>query len=193
MANAETTTRPLRIFVHRASDFLTDHESHGDGLICFSLLNGLAERGHTIYAYTNNASIDHCSPNLHVKVGKHRLPANSLASLEFAWQANRWFEELSRTEPFDLIWRMHPYHEACPIVPQTHGKPLIVGPMFYGWPKGAAAGGLAGSPRFGFSIEKYILPAPAGAENRTLEKASMLIAATEPHAEFCNRRRLERQ
>ena len=74
-------SKPLTIFVHRASECLTDHESHGDGLICFSLLSGLAERGHQIFAYTNTAPIRQCSPNLHVKTITSEYQRNALTTL----------------------------------------------------------------------------------------------------------------
>src|SRR5690242_13181838 len=102
------TGKRLTIFVHRASELLTDHASHGDGLICFSLLNGLAERGHQIFAYADHAAIRECSPRLQVRTERHCTPANSLISWEHARRAERWLRELSRTQQIDLVWRMQP-------------------------------------------------------------------------------------
>src|SRR4051794_21660375 len=99
----------LSVFVHRASERLTDHDSHGDGLICFSLLNGLAARGHRVYAYTDHPAVARAHPNLIVAGRRHRSPFNSLAPWEHAWRAERWLGQLLRTGPIDLVWRMHPY------------------------------------------------------------------------------------
>ena len=73
--------KPLTIFVHRASECLTDYESHGDGLICFSLLNGLAERGHEAYAFANTAPIRAASSRLHVKTITPEHRRNALSTL----------------------------------------------------------------------------------------------------------------
>jgi glycosyltransferase involved in cell wall biosynthesis len=174
---------PLSIFVHRASECLTDHESHGDGLICFSLLNGLAQRGHQIFAYANTAPIRKCHPNLVVKTARHRVPANSLAPYEHAWRADRWLKELAKTTPIDLVWRMHPYGVSCPTPPQTDGRPLVVGPLFYNWPKPAKGENPSGQPRFGVGLGGVLEPLGQRGWDRTLQRAALILCATEPHTE----------
>jgi len=182
VADPRNSLRRLTIFVHRASECLTDHESHGEGLICFSLLNGLAERGHTIYAYSNRAPIDRCSANLHVRSGRQRVPANSLAPWEHAWKADRWFEQLDRTAAIDLVWRMTPGGEGCPTIPRTHGKPLVIGPLYTPWPASAAPPSALRAPRFGFSIQKFIAPVARRGWRNAVESASLVIACTASHA-----------
>ena len=177
-----TDTRKLTIFVHRASECLTDYESHGDGLICFSLLNGLAERGHQVYAYANLAPIGKCSPNLHIKTERHRVPANSLAPWEYSWRAERWMRELERITPFDLVWRMHPYGDGCPYPPQTLGKPLVIGPLFTEWPADFSQPQGTGLPRYGISLRGLVLPSAKRGWERTLQSASLLICATDTRA-----------
>ena len=175
--------KPLTIFVHRASECLTDHESHGDGLICFSLLNGLAERGHQVFAYTNSAPIRQHSPNLHVKTARHRVPANSLAPWEHSWRADRWLRELSRTQTVDLVWRMHPYDAGCPRPPQTGRRPLVLGPLFYNWPAATPSTGAAGRPRLGVGIAGLVQPVAVRGWEQTLSEAALILCATEKHAE----------
>lgn len=182
-------SRKLTIFVHRASECLTDHESHGDGLICFSLLNGLAERGHKIYAYANTAPIQTCSPNLHVRTGQHRIPMNSLAPWEQAWRAEQWRQELERTLKFDLVWRMHPYGGGCPTVPKTGGRPLVVGPLFYGWPEQPGGMPKSGRPRFGVGLQSLAGPIAERGWQQTLSAAALIFCATGPHAESVRQER----
>jgi glycosyltransferase involved in cell wall biosynthesis len=173
----------LTIFVHRASECLTDHESHGDGLICFSLLNGLAERGHKIYAFTNRAPIRSCHPGLIVKTDRHRVPANSLSAWEYSWRAEKWLAEIARTERVDLVWRMHPYHIGCPLPPKTQGRPLVIGPLFYGWPEDAASTGVGSKPRLGVGIAGLLRPTAERGWEAALDQAALILCATEAHAE----------
>lgn len=180
----------LNIFVHRASECLTDHESHGDGLICFSLLNGLAERGHQIYAYTNSAPIRQCSPNLHIKTGRHQVPANSLAPWEYSWRAEQWMKELAQMVEFDLIWRMHPYGGNCPAPPRTGGKPLVVGPLFYNWPVPPGETPKSGRPRLGVGLQSLVKPAAERGWQRTLSQAALIVCATESHSALLRRQYL---
>jgi len=171
----------LSIFVHSASEYLTDCESHGDGLICFSLLNGLAKRNHDIFAYTRYAAISQKDANLQVKVGgRHRVPFDSLQSWEYSWKADNWLQNLSHKHDIDIIWRMHPYGTGSPTIPKTLGKPLVVGPLFYGWPENKA---MNVKPRFGIGIEKLVSPFAQQGWHQTLQAASLIICSTTKHAE----------
>ncbi|WP_016951922.1 glycosyltransferase family 4 protein [Anabaena sp. PCC 7108] len=173
--------KSLSIFVHSASEYLTNYESHGDGLICFSLLNGLARRNHDIFAYTNYAAISQEDPHLQVQPGgRHRVPFDSLAFWEHSWRADNWLENLSHKHDIDIVWRMHPYGTGCPTVPKTLGKPLVVGPLFYNWPENEA---MRAKPRFGIGIEKFVRPLAEQGWHRTLQAASLIICATSKHAE----------
>jgi len=175
----------LSLFVHRASQYLTDRGSHGDGLICFSLLNGLAERGHRVHAFADNADIGRCSPNLTVLARRHRVPANALGPWEQSLRAERWLRRLrDGGAPIDLVWRMHPYNGGCPYPPYTAGRPLVVGPLFYGWPEETVPEAIrrAGRPRFGVGVGPLVEPLANRGWKRALRRASLIICATRPHA-----------
>ena len=166
----------LSIFVHCASDYLTDCESHGEGLICFSLLNGLAKRGHRIFAYTKRAAISRKHPYLEVNNGgQHRVPFDSLAPWEHSWKADRWLSNLSNSQQINLVWRMPPYGGGCPTVPKTLGKPLVIGPLFYEWPQGNV---YKARPRYGIGIQGLISPLAKQGWHNTLKTASLIIACT---------------
>jgi glycosyltransferase involved in cell wall biosynthesis len=175
------TARPLGIFVSYASGCLTDHEPHGDGLICFSLLNGLARRGHDVFAYAPHAAIQNADPRLRVRVREHRSPADSLAGWEHLWRAGRWLRELLRTERVDLTWRMHPYGEGCPGKPPTDGRPLVIGPLFRGWPADTPVPAGLGQPRFGIGIGKYVRPLARRGWEGAMRAASLILCATPGH------------
>lgn len=172
--------KKISIFVHCASEYLTDYESHGDGLICFSLLKGLARRNHQIFAYTRYAGIFQKEPYLQVRAGGNPLvPFGSLVPWEHSWRADQWFLNLSKKHDLDLVWRMHPYGTACPTVPKTSGKPLVVGPLFYGWPENKA---MIARPRFGIGIQGLVSPLAKQGWHQTLQAASLIICATPKHA-----------
>lgn len=177
----DTTARPLGIFVSYASGCLTDHEPHGDGLICFSLLDGLARRGHNVFAYTPHAAIRDGDPRLRVRVRGHLSPADSLAGWEHLWRAGRWLREVVRTERIDLTWRMHPYGAACPGEPPTAGRPLMIGPLFRGWPADTPVPAGLGQPRFGFGIGKYLRPFTRRGWERAMRSAGLILCATPGH------------
>ena len=81
---ATTTTRPLGIFVSFIG-CLTDHEPQGEGLISFSLLDGLARRGHDVFTYTPHAAVQNADLRLHVRARRQSIPADSLAGWEHLW------------------------------------------------------------------------------------------------------------
>jgi glycosyltransferase involved in cell wall biosynthesis len=175
-------SKRLNVFVAFASECLTDHLSHGDGLICHRILHGLATRGHRIFAYTSHAEIRSPHPNLVVRVRTHRSPADSLAMFEHYWRARQWMQELRRTTPIDVVWRMHPYGITCPVPPWTGGRPLIVGPVYRGWPVDELNMATAGRPRYGVSLAKWIEPIAESGWQRTLRRSSLLLASTPAHA-----------
>lgn len=179
--NGASSRRKLSIFVHHASERLTDHESHGDGLICFSLLNGLAQRGHSISAVADSAAIRSPHPNLCVRTIVARSPIHSFISWEQSWRAERWLRHLIKTGSVDLIWRMHPYG-GLPHVPPTGGRPLVIGPMFYGWPADSTPIPKSGQPRFGVSLKNIVAPFLRRGWREALQKASLLLCATHRHA-----------
>jgi glycosyltransferase involved in cell wall biosynthesis len=176
--------RHLSIFVHRASELLTDHEPHGDGLICFSLLSGLAKRGHSIYAYSDRIAINSPVPGLTTFSQPIKTPSNALAPLERGIQANRWLKELERTTKIDLVWRMHPYYgDGCPQPPYTGGRPLVVGPLFYQWPTDTRDRDRRGKPRLGIGIGSLLKPIGNAGWKRTLASSDLIFCATQAQAD----------
>ncbi len=177
----------MNIFVHRASECLTDHLSHGDGLICFSLLGELARRGHPIYAYTNRNGVRQRPENMTIRVRRHRIPANSLGPWEHSWRANMWLWKLQRERTIDVVWRMHPYDSGCPSKPYTGGRPLVVGPLFYGWPEGCEGTTPACKPRLGVGIQPLVKPLARRGWMQTLHQASLVLCATDALADQVRR------
>jgi glycosyltransferase involved in cell wall biosynthesis len=174
----------LSIYIHSASQCLTDHQSHGEGLICFSLLNGLAKRGHKIYAYARHSDILEKSENFQVKTGgKHLVPFDSLASWEHLRRGDKLLHSLADEIDFDLVWYMSPCGIDCPSVPQTLGKPLVIGPLYYSWPENAENKAMLSKPRFGIGIRPLVVPLAQRGWQNTLEAASLIISCTPKQTE----------
>jgi glycosyltransferase involved in cell wall biosynthesis len=172
----------LGIFVSYASGCLTDYKSHGDGLICFSILDGLSHRGHNVFALTPYSAIRRTNPRLHVRTLTQAIPADSLAGWEHLWRAGRWLKQLVRTERIDVTWRMHPYGEGCPGKPPTLGRPLVIGPLFRGWPTEGDNSKRPLQHRFGFGIGKYLRPFARRGWERAMGTAGLILCATPNHA-----------
>ena len=172
--------KKLKIFVHSASVFLTDYESHGEGLICFSLLNGLAKMGHKIVAFTPKSSIKNKSDNLIVFESTGSMPFNSLSPWKYSLEANRLFKRYHKEFKFDFVWRMNPFGYDCPLLPTLENIPLIIGPMYYRWPESNAR---KANSRYGLSLRKWLEPYGILGWKKTLKKSKLIFCATKKHAD----------
>ena len=69
----------------------------------------------------------------------------------------------------------------CPYPPHTFGKPLVIGPLYYGWPEVPGVRPATGQPRFGVGLQGLVRPLMERGWHRTLQAASLIFCATEPH------------
>jgi glycosyltransferase involved in cell wall biosynthesis len=73
---------------------------------------------------------------------------------------------------------MHPFGaRGCPRAPATRGLPLLVGPLFYSWPRDEPA-----QQRLGFGIEPLLRPLSTRGWEQTLGRANLILCATDPLA-----------
>ena len=170
--------KKLKIFVHRASECLTDHLSHGEGLICFSLLNGLASRGHQIFAFTNHADIRQKSENLTVFASSHKVKINSLAPFELDLKAEKWRDTLRKEHTFDIEWRMSPFDAGCPFFRPLSSSQSVVGPIYYAWPNSEMSRSRIGI----FSPSPLLQHFAQKNWDTSLGNAALAICTTEQHS-----------
>jgi glycosyltransferase involved in cell wall biosynthesis len=130
--------RPLTIFVSHPSDFITDHRSHGDGLIAYQQIQRLAERGHRLHVAYLSAEL---SRPLHENVTLHkidcRFPSAGIQKLEYMWRVRQLFRRLQKEEAFDVIHQFHPVYEGRSALLTSFGVPLVIGVYFPYWPEEA--------------------------------------------------------
>lgn len=164
----------MRIFVPSAAALLTDHAPHGEGLIAWNLLSGLAERGHELVVCARTVSIEAAAPFELVETGRaSRL--ESLEPLAYARRAQRLFRELGGRNRFDLVhWLFPSQPDDVSFVP-ADGTPYVVGPVFEAWPRAARAR----RRRTGDVVRAAARPLFASRWLRVLTSARVLIAATE--------------
>jgi glycosyltransferase involved in cell wall biosynthesis len=183
-ASPPTTRKPLRLFINCAPGILTDHESNGEGLIVYSLANGLAERGNQVWVLAGRIALKSpAHPNLHAHAtGSHRVPFNSFAPWEYITRAEAYLQSLMRTQTLDMVWRI--YGGVTPRPMRTFGLPWVLGPIQYAWPDvDAAALALAGGkPRLGIGLGAIAGRLLSRGELAAREQAGMLLYETEPHA-----------
>lgn len=119
----------LNIFVSHASDSLTDHLPHGEGLLCFTWLKSLAERGHKIYAFSPGADIKQKVANLTIFRSDKKFSLPSLSYWHYAKESSQILKNTLKYNNIDLVWRMYPYGISIPFI-KTFGKPLVIGPLY---------------------------------------------------------------
>jgi len=168
----------MNIFVHSASECLTDHLPHGEGLICDSLFRALLDRGHSIWTVTKTLALKNEPRRLTVVQVAPRAPFHTLHSFEYNFRINCEFRRwVSKGVKFDLIWRQAPFGPDCSICPALDGLPLAIGPIYYPWP-----GGRHAQPRFGLTIRPLFAPLAALGWRRTLQRAELILGSTPNHA-----------
>ena len=161
------------MFVPSGSDALTDHEGHGEGLIAWHLLCGLAARGHELVVCARTARLDTAPPFELIETG----PAASWESVEplaYARLARRLCERQGGAGSFDLAHWLLPGGAARTLFVPPHGLPLVVGPHSASWPTG---------PRTrpwgpGDLIAPLVAPLVARTRRRTLAAATVLLGTT---------------
>lgn len=162
----------MRIFVPSAATLLTDSAGHGEGLIAWGILSGLAARGHELVVCAERAELTAAPPfELHETGRPARL--ESLAPLARARCAGRLFERLGGSRRFDLVHWLFPQQPEEAVLAPPAGLPVVVGPLFAPWPAGSRTRPL----RLGDAVRGAIRPL-LHARHRRLLRGSLALLAT---------------
>ena len=162
----------MKVFVASAAELLTDAEGHGEGLIAWSLLAGLAARGHELVVCAREARIVEEPPFEVVELGR----ASSFESVEPLAYARRASRELARRGPesFDVVHWLYPPLEPGGMLPRTFGRPLVVGPVAARWPRRFARR----RTRPGDLLQTLLEPFAGAVRKRRLEHAAVVLLQT---------------
>jgi glycosyltransferase involved in cell wall biosynthesis len=162
--------KTLKIFVPTASTLLTDHRGHGEGLIAWQLLCGLAARGHEIVACARRVDLRAAPPFEVIETGLASR-WESIESIGYATKVGRIYARLGGRQRFDVAHWLFP-QGAEEVLVAPRGVPFVVGPHFITWPT-------AGTRRRpGDMVRASIRPVFWVLHRRALSRASCLLVAT---------------
>jgi glycosyltransferase involved in cell wall biosynthesis len=123
----------LRIFFPATAELLTDHLAHGEGLIAYHMLSGLAARGHVIVACAHEVALRE-PPPFHVRALGHGGPLESLAPLGYAALASWELRRRGGPARFDVAHWLFPQGIDNMLDTSPRRLPLVVGPLMQAWP-----------------------------------------------------------
>jgi glycosyltransferase involved in cell wall biosynthesis len=160
----------LRIFVPSAATLLTDHRGHGEGLIAWKMLCGLAERGHEVVACARQVDLHTLAPFEVIETG-FASRRESIEPIAYAVKVKRLFSRLGGDRRFDLAHWLFPQGPQ-EVLDAPKRIPFIVGPHALTWPPSATAR----AP--GDVVRAALAPLFRALHTRALSRAAVLLVAT---------------
>lgn len=139
------TGNKFSIFVPHASDFLTNHRSHGDGLTAFGFISRLAARGHMLHVAAPEMDIKGDLPaNIRLYPIKTLAKSMILHRLEYMLRSRLLLNRLRRAgqddSPIDVIHQLNPVNKGLSLAMLGSGLPVVLGVIVPGWPQNAEEG-----------------------------------------------------
>jgi glycosyltransferase involved in cell wall biosynthesis len=120
------------IFVAHPSSLLTDNRPHGDGLIAWGFIRGLAERGHELHVAVQDVDLRGAVPsNVHLYPLDRPAARGAARRLAYMRRLRDLHRRLDRTVGFDLVHQLNPVDVGMTLLLSDLDVPLILGPY---WP-----------------------------------------------------------
>ncbi len=170
MTQPRTPPRPLRVFVASGAELLTDHATHGEGLIAWETFSALARRGHELVVCARRVDLASESPFEVIEVGR-TLRWESLEPLAYARRVRRLFEQRGGARAFDAVHWLFPQDPLCFVPPK--GVTFVVGPRLPSWRDDSRQ---ARPRRPGDAVRLLASPAFAAQRRRALGRAHVLVS-----------------
>lgn len=130
------------IFIPHASDFLTNHRSHGDGLTAFGFISRLAERGHTLHVAAPAMDIRGELPaNIKLYPIKTWTKGTIPHRLEYMVRSRLLLHRLRRSkqseDQIEMIHQLNPVNKGLSLAMLGSGLPVVLGVIVPSWPEDA--------------------------------------------------------
>jgi glycosyltransferase involved in cell wall biosynthesis len=127
----------LRVFAVAPPAQLTDHRSHGDGLVAYGFVRELAERGHEIHVAAHRVDLrDPPSPGVRLHLLGEPPPRPGVRTrIASLWRVRRLFERLGGPAGFDLVHQLNPVDAGLSLAIAGHAVPVVLGPYVPSWPR----------------------------------------------------------
>jgi glycosyltransferase involved in cell wall biosynthesis len=162
----------MRLFFASAATLVTDHVDHGEGLIAWNVLQGLARRGHDVVACADAFAL-HAQPDFEpVALGRKRLESIGPYTRPRAIEAE--FVKRGGANAYDAIHWLFPQQEEEVRLPRALGACRgVIGPLPKPWPGSDRQTGL----RPGDLVRFPLTPLLRRRYQRELARADHLIAS----------------
>lgn len=125
----------MQIFIAHCSDMLTDYRPHGDGLVAYGFIRGLAERGHILHVAVQGSDIrGPLSPNIRLYPIKTREGRGVRQRLEYMVGIRKLFKKLRSEHQIDIVHQLNPVFAGLSLALVGSKTPLVLGPYVGKWP-----------------------------------------------------------
>ncbi|HET7568453.1 MAG TPA: glycosyltransferase family 4 protein [Gaiellaceae bacterium] len=160
----------MRIFVPSAAALLTDRAGHGEGLIAWNVLSGLAARGHELTVCAREVALDAEPPFRLVRIGR-RSRFESIEPLAYAHAVAAELERTRAAGGVDVVHWLYPAEPEQTVFAPPTGIPFVLGPVFRPWTNGR------GRPfRAGDAVRLALAPVERVRRRTALGAATLLLA-----------------
>ena len=125
----------VSIFISHPSNYLTNYQPHGDGLIAFGFINQLAQRGHTLHVAAPTTDIQ---GKLHENIRIYPIDVeiraySPIKSIEYMFKVKQIFNRIRREYKIDVIHQLNPVNSGLTLSLVGTGLPVVLGPFWASW------------------------------------------------------------
>lgn len=162
----------MRLFVPAASELLTDHLGHGEGLITWNILSRLAARGHAIVACARQVALNTDAGFEVIETG----PASRFESIEplaYSLKVTKELRHHGGARAFDAALWLMPQGPANLTWAAPRGLPIVIGPLSPAWPIRRKR-----PKRKGDIVRAALFPSISTLHQRAIAKASTVLLST---------------
>ena len=136
----------VRIFIPHASDTLTNHRAHGDGLVAYEVASRLAARGHDVHVLAPTIDVrGKLPPTLHLYPIAAGVAHGVKARIAYVRAVRSTYARLRRAAAFDIIHQLNPVYTGVSLVLADARVPVVLGAYVGAWPSAVDSANIMGA------------------------------------------------